>query len=289
MKRPFAVLLFLVCGLDLDRADAGEGVFDSNGVKIHYATEGTGEAVVLLHGWMSDSSMWGPLDTNPATEEFQLIALDLRGHGKSDKPHDPAKYDAEVAADVIRLLDHLKIEKAHLVGYSSGSFVAGKVAATHPDRVRSVVFGGQAPIVGEVRDSDFAEVELFAGLVDEGKDLGEYVLAVTPKEAKLTEERAKVLAAFAYAGKDVKAFAAAGRGYKHLAVTAEELKKCTAPMLFLHGGNESAHVKTKVAAAREALGRGELKIIDGGNHMTTLADPEFGDSIETFLRHGKLE
>lgn len=289
MKRPFAVGLFLVCGLVLDRADAGEGVFDSNGVKIHYATEGTGEAVVLLHGWMSDSSMWGPLDTNDATEEFQLIALDLRGHGKSDKPHDPAKYDAEVAADVIRLLDHLKIEKAHLVGYSSGSFVAGKVAATHPDRVRSVVFGGQAPILGEVKDSDFAEVDFFGKLVDEGKDLGEYILAVTPKEAKLTEERAKVIAAFAYAGKDVKAFAAAGRGYKHLAVTAEELKKCTAPMLFIHGGNESAHVKTKVAAAREALGRGELKIIEGGNHMTTLADPEFGDSIETFLRHGKLE
>lgn len=289
MKRPFAICLFLVCGLVLDRADAGEGVFDSNGVKIHYATEGKGEAVVLLHGWMSDSSMWGPLDTNDATEEFQLIALDLRGHGKSDKPHDPAKYDAEVAADVIRLLDHLKIEKAHLVGYSSGSFVAGKVAATHPDRVRSVVFGGQAPILGEVKDSDFSEVDFFAKLVDEGKDLGEYILAVTPKESKLTEERAKVIAAFAYAGKDVKAFAAAGRGYKHLAVTAEELKKCTVPMLFIHGGNESAHVKAKVAAARKALGRGELKIIDGGNHMTTLADPEFGDSIETFLRHGKLE
>lgn len=118
---------------------------------------------------------WGHLDTNPATKEYQLIALDLRGHGESGKPHDVAKYDEEVAADVIRLLDHLKVEKAHLVGYSSGSFVAGKVAATYPNRVRSVVFGGQAPIIGEVKDSDFSEVELFATLVDEGKDLGWYI------------------------------------------------------------------------------------------------------------------
>jgi pimeloyl-ACP methyl ester carboxylesterase len=269
--------------------DATDDVFDSNGVKIHYVTAGSGQAVVLIHGWMSDSGMWGPLENNPATEEYQLIALDLRGHGKSDKPQDAAKYDAEVAADVVRLLDHLKIEKAHLVGYSSGSYVAGKVAATYPDRVRSVVFGGQAPIIGEVKDSDFSEVELFATLVEEGKDLGAYFLAVYPEESKLTEEQATAMAKLAYAGKDVKAFAAAGRGYKNLAVTAEELKKCAAPMLFIHGGNESDHVKSKVKAARATLGRGEVKVIDGVNHMTTLTNPEFGDSIETFLRHGKLK
>lgn len=289
MKVQSLVTLFVVCCLALRPVDAADDVFDSNGVKIRYVTEGKGEAVVLIHGWMSDSGMWGRLDTNPAAKEYQLIALDLRGHGKSDKPHDATKYDAEVAADVIRLLDHLKIEKAHLVGYSSGSFVAGKVAATYPNRVRSVVFGGQAPIIGEVKESDFSEVELFAKLVDEGKDLGAYILAVSPEESKLTNEQAKAIAKFAYAGKDVNAFAAAGRGYKKLAVTEEDLKRCKAPMLFIHGGNESDHVKSKVAAARKALGRGELKVIDGGNHMTTLTKPEFGSSIKTFLRHGKLE
>jgi pimeloyl-ACP methyl ester carboxylesterase len=289
MKVQFLVTLFVVCGVVPRPVDATDDVFDSNGVKVRYVTEGKGEAVVLIHGWMSDSGMWGRLDTNPTAKEYQLIALDLRGHGKSDKPHDAAKYDAEVAADVIRLLNHLKIEKAHLVGYSSGSYVAGKVAATYPNRVRSVVFGGQAPIIGEVKDSDFSEVELFAKLVDEGKDLGAYILAVTPEASKPTDEQAKTIAKFAYAGKDVKAFAAAGRGYKKLAVTEVDLKKCKAPMLFIHGGKESEHVKSKVTAARKALGRGELKIIDGGTHMTTLSNPEFGSSIKTFLRHGKLE
>lgn len=289
MKFQSLVTLFVLCCLGPLSVDATDEVFDSNGVTIRYVTEGNGEAVVLIHGWMSDSGMWGRLDSNPAAKEYQLIALDLRGHGKSDKPHDAANYDAEVAVDVIRLLDHLKIEKAHLVGYSSGSFVAGKVAATYPNRVRSVVFGGQAPIIGEVKDSDFSEVELFAKLVDEGKDLGAYILAASPEGSKLTDEQAKALAKFAYAGKDVKAFAAAGRGYKQLAVTEEDLKRCEAPLLFIHGGNESDHVKSKVTAARKTLGRGELKVIEGANHMTTLTNPEFGSSIKTFLRHGKLE
>lgn len=289
MKRPCLVAVFVACSVWPKPADAADDVFDSDGVKIRYVTAGAGEAVVLIHGWMSDAGMWGRLDTNPAAKEYQLIAPDMRGHGKSDKPHDAAKYDAAVAADVVRLLDHLKVEKAHLVGYSSGSFVAGKVAATHPHRVRSVVFGGQAPVIGAVRESDFSEVELFATLVDEGKDLGAYLRAVLPAESKLTAEQAGAIAKLTYAGKDVKAFAAAGRGYKKLAVTAEELKRCPAPMLFIHGGNESDHVKGKVAAARKTLGRGELKVIDGGNHITTLAKPEFGASIRTFLRRGTLE
>jgi len=192
-----------------------------------------------------------------------------------------------MAADVVRLLDHLKIEKAHLIGYSSGAFIAGKVAATHPERVLSVVYGGQAPVVA-AKASDFSECEIFANAVDEGKGLGSYIIAVTPPDRpKPTEEQANAFAGFMYNGKDVKAFAMAGRSFKNLEVTAEELRKCDAPVLFIHGGNESAHVKGRVATVRELLGRGELKIIECGDHMTTLAKPEFGSTILEFLRAGK--
>ena len=293
MKRPSVLPALFVCLAAAVPLWAADDSFDSKGVNIRYVTAGTGEAVVLIHGWMADSGMWGKdasgesrLNTAGA-EGFQFIALDCRGHGKSGKPHDPDRYDAEVAMDVVRLLDHLKIGKAHLVGYSSGAFVAGKVAAAHPERVLSVVFGGQAPVIGEVREADFSQIELFARLVDEGKDLGEYLLAVTPKQFQLTREQATAIARLSYGGKDVKAFALAGRGYKKLAVTADELKKCRAPMLFIHGANESDHVKSKVAAAREALGRGELKVIEGADHMTTLTKPEFRAALLEFLRaHG---
>jgi len=274
--------------------DADDDVFDSNGVKIRYVTEGKGEPVVLIHGWMADSSMWGrdrsgntKLDTTGANG-FQLIALDCRGHGKSDKPHDLEKYGPEMAADVVRLLDHLKLEKAHLIGYSSGAFIAGKVAATHPERVLSVVYGGQAPLIAGTKSSDSSEVEVFAKAVDEGKDLGSYIIAVTPPgKPKPTEDQAKAIAKFLYDGKDVKAFAAAGRSFKNLEVTEEQLSKCKAPILFIHGGNESDYVKDRVATVRKLLGRGEVKIVEGADHITTLTKPEFASAIIEFLRSGK--
>ena len=275
---------------------AEDAVFDSNGVKIRYVTEGTGEAVVLIHGWMADSSMWGrdpsgrtKLETKN-TDGFRLIALDCRGHGQSDKPHDPAAYGPEMAADVVRLLDHLKIEKTHLVGYSSGAFIAGKVAATHPKRVLSVVYAGQAPLVAGTKAPSSSEVEVFAKAVDEGQDLGSYIIAVTPSgRHKPTEAQAKAMAKFMFGGKDVKAFAAAGRSFGNLEVTRRQLRKCKAPVLFIHGGNESAYVKDRVAAVRALLGRGELKIIEGADHMTTLINPAFGAAVIEFLRSGKLK
>src|SRR3954451_13580631 len=202
MKYRSLLAAFVAFCLAPKSAVAADEVFDSNGVKIRYVTEGKGEPVVLLHGWMSDSSMWGRLDTNPATKEYQLIALDLRGHGKSDKPHAVDKYGPEMAEDVVRLLDHLKLPKAHLIGYSMGAIVAGKVAATHPDRVLSVVYGGQAPILTGKVKADAREIEVFATAVEEGKDLGSYILEVTPADKpKLTEDQANAVAKFLYGNK----------------------------------------------------------------------------------------
>jgi pimeloyl-ACP methyl ester carboxylesterase len=291
MKYLALPLLWLISG----PVSGADTLFDSKGVKIRYVSEGKGEAVVLIHGWMGDSGMWGKDksgNTKLNTENgdgFQLIALDCRGHGKSDKLYDPAQYGEEMAADVVRLLDHLKIDKAHLIGYSSGAFIAGKVAATHPDRVRSLVYAAQAPIIKRMKvDGEkvtgTSEVEIFAKLVDEGKDLGEYILAVSPAKPKPTPEQAKLYAHLLFNGKDVKAFAAAGRSFPKLAVTGDELKKCTAPVLFIHGANESDYVKESVAIARKALGRGEIKVIEGADHITTLVKPEFGTTLIAFLR-----
>lgn len=267
---------------------AADDVFDSNGVKIRYVTVGKGEPVVLLHCWMSDASMWGPLDTNPAAKEYQLIAVDLRGHGKSDKPHEPEKYGPEMAEDVVRLLDHLKLPKAHLIGYSMGAIVAGKVAATHPDRVSSIVYGGQAPIFTAKEKADAREIDVFAKAVEAGKGLGSYLLEVMPADKpKLTGEQADALAKVLYGDKDVKAFAAAGRGIKNLDVTGDQLKKCTAPILFIHGSKEADATKERAAAIVKLLGRGEIKVIEGADHMTTLTQPEFAKTIDEFLRANK--
>src|SRR6186713_3256353 len=111
MKLLRSVAAIVLCSALPLTAQADEGTFDSNGVKIRYVTEGAGEPVVLIHGWQADSSMWGAdrsgntkVDATHA-QEFQLIALDCRGHGKSDKPHDVKEYGPEMAEDVVRLLD----------------------------------------------------------------------------------------------------------------------------------------------------------------------------------------
>ena len=125
-------------------AAAESQFFDVKGVKIHFLEEGTGEPVVLIHGLDSSArinwQMPGTIDA--LAKDHQVIALDLPGYGESDKPADPAAYGKQWVDDVILLLDHLKIRKAHIVGYSMGGMVALKLIAEHPERVISGTLGG---------------------------------------------------------------------------------------------------------------------------------------------------
>jgi len=123
---------------------AGEHSFDSDGVKIHYTVEGEGPPVVLIHGYRASGLMnWQiPGISAPLSKKYRVITIDNRGHGASDKPTQAAQYGAHMAEDVVRLLDHLKLDSAHLVGYSMGGMITLKVLALHPERVRSAVIGG---------------------------------------------------------------------------------------------------------------------------------------------------
>src|SRR5262245_6170015 len=118
--------------------------FDAKGVKLHYIVEGEGEPVVLLHGLTSSARInWQmPGIVSMLSKKYQVIALDLPGHGESDKPANEEAYGLNLVEDVVRLLDHLKIEKAHIVGYSMGGMIAVKFMVGHPERVLSGVVGG---------------------------------------------------------------------------------------------------------------------------------------------------
>ena len=125
-------------------AAAESQFFDAKGVKVHYLIEGTGEPVVLIHGLDSSARMnWQmPGTIDALARDHQVIAIDLPGYGESDKPDDPAAYGEQWIDDVILLLDHLNIRKAHVVGYSMGGMVALKLIAEHPERVISGTLGG---------------------------------------------------------------------------------------------------------------------------------------------------
>ncbi len=140
------ILLFVLLApcriFGVDRLESQ--TFDSKGVSIAYTVDGKGEPVVLIHGLHSSADMnWrAPGIIKTLAENHQVIALDVRGHGHSGKPEKEGTYGVEMAEDVVRLLDHLKIKKAHVVGYSMGGMIAMKLATLYPDRVRSMALGG---------------------------------------------------------------------------------------------------------------------------------------------------
>jgi len=282
--------LFLVASF-ASVALGAEGYFESKGVKIRYVTEGEGEAVVLIHGWMSDATFWGRDGAgNPKLsplEGFKLIALDCRGHGKSDKPHDVKKYGKEMASDVLRLLDHLEIKKAHLVGYSMGAFIAAKVAAMKPERILGVVYGGQAPLLTGPDSGKAREIQVFADAVASGKGLASYILEFSPPP-KPSPELAETYAKIMFKGKDVVALAEAGNSFGSLSVTEKQLAKCKAPSLFLYGDQESDNLKARVEAWTKVLTRSKVSVIPGGNHVTAPAKPAFGEGIVGFLRSSRV-
>ncbi|HSM18849.1 MAG TPA: alpha/beta hydrolase, partial [Hyphomicrobiales bacterium] len=117
--------------------------FQSNGVEIAYEVTGEGAPVLLIHGFASNArvnwrdTMWIKTLVGAG---HRVIALDNRGHGQSEKLHDPADYGAEpMAEDARRLLDHLEVGQADVVGYSMGARLTALLAIGHPDRVRRAV------------------------------------------------------------------------------------------------------------------------------------------------------
>jgi len=123
--------------------------FDSDGVDIAFLDTGGGPdklPVLLIHGFASNvQTNW----TNTGWVEFlvkagyRVVAFDNRGHGESQKLYQLTDYGAPLMAeDGRRLLDHLGIARAHVIGYSMGARIAAFLALTHPDRVGRLVFGG---------------------------------------------------------------------------------------------------------------------------------------------------
>ena len=119
----------------------------NNGVRIYYEVEGAGPPLILHHGSFGSGEDWRELGyTESLKHEYRLILLDARGHGASDKPHDPAAYDLELrAGDVTAVLDDLGIQRAHFFGYSMGGWIGFGLAKYAPSRFYSLILGGAHP------------------------------------------------------------------------------------------------------------------------------------------------
>lgn len=244
------------------------GFFNSNGVRIHYADEGEGDAIVLVHGFAASlDGNWVRTRWFEALRELRrVVALDCRGHGGSDKPHDPEAYALEaMSGDVVRLMDHLGIERADLFGYSMGSRVALRAVTDRPERFTSLVLGGTGMRRG--RRTNVADA------------------MQSGDPASIEDPVAKGFRAFAEAGKnDLDALAAVMRApFREL--DPARLAEIELPVLIVNGQND-AIVHNVEGLAASIPGARLVKIL-GKDHLTVVPDQRFKDAVVQFLQRAR--
>lgn len=113
---------------------------DAGGTELHYLRAGTGEPMLLIQGMSATHRAWGQSFLAPLEQSFECVVFDNRGMGLSGRAELPFEI-ADLAADVLALLDALEIERAHVLGISMGGMIAQELALAHPERIRTLSLG----------------------------------------------------------------------------------------------------------------------------------------------------
>jgi pimeloyl-ACP methyl ester carboxylesterase len=173
---------------------------DNRGVHIHYEVEGSGPPVVLQHGLTDSIAGWRQFGYVDALKDsYRLILVDARGHGASDKPHDPVAYEMELrASDVVAVLDELGVERTHYVGYSMGGRIGFDVAALAPGRLRSLLIGGSHPYAVDGQVVHAPQFRDGMGSFLERQPLPEQVLTPSFRARMLANDAEALIAASVY-------------------------------------------------------------------------------------------
>ena len=236
----------------------------SDGVRIHYLTMGgSGSWVVLVHGYTDSAQrMW--FTTGIAAvlaKKHRVVALDNRNHGESDKPE---VNGAGRAQDVVELMDHLKIAKAHIHGYSMGGALTGQLLAMIPDRFITAGFGG----------SGLAEIDPVlraqAVAMDEAmpKPQGADAAAMDRFRARMTSLRPGAPAP------------------ANTAAPSPDLSKLAVPIIAINGSFDTPHARTQ-RLWREA-GVFQSVILPEKTHLTAIAvgapmTPQYAEAMSRFI------
>jgi len=258
---------------------------DANGVKIRYIDTGRGNAIVLLHGGASNLESWtseGVVDN--LAKDFRVIAFDARGHGKSDSPRDPAAYGRQQALDVVRILDALKIQRAHIIGFSLGSSTVAQLLTLHPERfLTGVQVGGAGRTPEEANDP---RIETEAAEIARDCVSRSRLMRQAPAGMKPTEEEIqwRIIACRADKNFDPLAVAASLRGYKDQAVTNAQMAAVNVPTMGIVGTlDHTLKAMQELKTIRPAM---KLVLLEGVSHTGKTGiqgDPRLVTEIRTFI------
>jgi pimeloyl-ACP methyl ester carboxylesterase len=209
----------------------------NNGVRIHYEVEGEGTPLVLQHGFSSSLLSWrdnGYVDALKG--DYKLIMIDSRGHGASDKPHDPEAYDMKIrVGDVLAVMDAEGVSKAHYWGYSMGGQIGFELAKRAPERFHSLILGGMHPYKRDA--SDFGQR---IKVLKQGIEA--YIASMDPQPDP--ERKARLLT------NDGDALAAALDKTQHWPGTEDVLASMAMPCLLFAGEADAFFEGSKDAASR---------------------------------------
>lgn len=243
--------------------------FTTSGLSLAYEVHGEGPPVLLIHGFASSGKVnWidtGWVETLTGAR-YQAITLDNRGHGQSEKPHDPDLYfPDQMAEDAIALMDHLGISQAAVIGYSMGARIAAFMAYNHPERLPAVIFGGMG-------------MNLINGLTD-GNDIIAGLRA--PALSDLTHPTARQFRIFAdHTGSDREALAACMETSRQPMARAD-VRRIEVPVLVAVG--EADDMAGAPEALAELLPQGEAVTIPKRDHMRATGDKVFKAAALEFL------
>jgi len=266
---------------------AQDKYFDAGGVRIRYLEQGSGEPVVLVHGFGNTAEIWSANRiVQDLSRNYRVISFDLRGHGKSDKPHDAARYGREMGLDVVRLLDHLHIQKAHIVGYSLGGYIISQLLTLRPEQFLSATL-----IAGAGRfnwDSTRAALAETEAVERERECISRSMLfrLAPPNAPHPSEDSLKVLSAkcFADSTQDRLAFAAITRSRADQAMTPAATAAVTVPTLAIVGTDDPE--KAGLDALVRLRPSVKLVVVSGATHggpRGVLGRPELRSALREFL------
>ena len=247
--------------------------FHNGAVEIAYLDEGEGDPILLVHGFASTKNVNWVYPTwvsELKKHGRRVIALDNRGHGDSAKLYDSAQYEIAIMADdIVALMDHLKLERADVMGYSLGSRMMAVLARSQPQRLRSVILGG-----------------IGIGLI-EGGGPGESVAAAleAPSLEQVTDPVGRTFRAFAdQTRSDRRALAACLRGSRRL-MTRDDAAGISVPVLIAVGTTD------EIAGSADALGKiipgAQVLNIPNRDHMRAVGDKVYKTGVLDFLSQRK--
>jgi pimeloyl-ACP methyl ester carboxylesterase len=242
---------------------AQSGYAPINGVRIWYAVFGRGEPVILLHGGLANADYWGN-QVRTLQKSYRVVVMDSRGHGRSTRNEQPYGYDL-MAADVIGLMDYLKIPKAAIIGWSDGAIIGLDIAMHHPERLSQLfAFAANSDPSGV---ADIAKSPVFNAFIARAEKEYE-TLSPTPHQYK------------AFLAQITRMWETQPNW------TAADLNRITVPTWIVDADHDEAIKRTNTEFIAAAIPNAGLLLQPQVSHFSFLQDPEqFTTDVMHFLQH----